>query len=88
LGKLISQCCADEAFKQRFIAEPAAVMKEAGLEVPEGVEFIVVENTDKVNYILLPVMPGELSDKLLNAVVGGHNDPSSTETSEGGWKWK
>ena len=82
LGKLISQCCADEAFKQRFIAEPTAVMKEAGLEVPEGVEFKVVENTDNVNYILLPAMLGELSDKLLDAVVGGHSDPKFADLVE------
>jgi 1,2-phenylacetyl-CoA epoxidase catalytic subunit len=36
-GKLISQCWADETLKQRFIADPAAVLMEAGLEVPEGV---------------------------------------------------
>jgi hypothetical protein len=70
-GKLVSQCWADEAFKQRFIADPAAVMKEAGLEVAEEMEFKVVENTDKVNYILLPAKPGELSDEQLDSVVGG-----------------
>gem|GEM_PF-760869 len=70
-GKLIAQCWADEAFKQRFIADPAAVMKEAGLEVPEGVEFKVAENTDKVQYILLPEKPGELSDEQLDGVSGG-----------------
>ena len=70
-GKLISQCWADEALKQRFIADPAAVLKESGLEVPEDMEFKVVENTDKVNYILLPPKPGELSDDQLDAVAGG-----------------
>ncbi len=70
-GKLVSRCWADEAFKQRFIAEPAAVMKEAGLEVPEGVEFKVVENKDKVQYILIPAKPGQLSDEQLAGMSGG-----------------
>jgi hypothetical protein len=46
-------------------------MKEAGLEVPAGVEFKVVENTDKVSYILLPPKPDELADEQLDAVSGG-----------------
>jgi len=70
-GKIIAQCWADESFKQRFIANPAAVMKEAGLEVPEGVEFKVVENTDKVQYILLPAKTCKLYDEQLDGVSGG-----------------
>jgi hypothetical protein len=35
------------------------------MEVSEGIEFKVVQNTDKVNYILLPAKPGELSDDQL-----------------------
>lgn len=34
-------------------------------------EFKVVENTDKVKYILLPPKPSELSDDQLEAVSGG-----------------
>lgn len=71
MGKIISQCWADEAFKQRFITDPAAVMKEAGLEVTEGVDIKVVENTDKENYIILPAKPANLSDEELNGVSGG-----------------
>ncbi|MEN6459901.1 MAG: NHLP leader peptide family RiPP precursor [Syntrophomonas sp.] len=71
MGKIISQCWVDEAFKQQFMADPATIMKEAGLEVPEGVEFKVVENSDKVNYILLPAKPSELTDEQLNGVSGG-----------------
>lgn len=71
MGKIISQCWADEAFKQRFISDPAAVMKEAGLEAPGGVELKVVEDSEKVNYILLPQKPDELSDELLDGVAGG-----------------
>ncbi|MEN6459902.1 MAG: NHLP leader peptide family RiPP precursor [Syntrophomonas sp.] len=71
MGKIISRCWADEAFKQQFMADPATILKEAGLEVPEGAKFKVVENTDKVNYILLPAKPSELTDEQLDGVSGG-----------------
>lgn len=79
-GKLISQCWADEAFKQRFISDPGAIMKEAGLDVPAGVELKVVEDknsivdTDTIKYILLPPKPGKLTDEQLDAVAGGGID--------------
>lgn len=71
MGKIFAQCWADETFKQRFMDDPEEILKEAGLEVPEGVAFRVVENTDKVNYILLPAKPNELSDEQLDGVAGG-----------------
>ncbi len=81
MGKLISRCWMDEAFKQRFITDPAAVMREAGLSLPAGVEFKVVENTDKINYVLLPVQPTELSYEQLDAVAGGDRSLSPWLTS-------
>ncbi|MGE5398635.1 MAG: NHLP leader peptide family RiPP precursor [Chitinophagales bacterium] len=71
MGKIISQCWTDEAFKKRFIADPATVMKEVGMELPAGVEFQVVENTDQVKYILLPPKQDELNDEQLDEVTGG-----------------
>jgi hypothetical protein len=68
---IISQCWADEAFKRRFIADPPAVMKEAGFDVPADIEFKVVENTDKINYIVLPADSSQLSDDQLDNVAGG-----------------
>ncbi len=46
-------------------------MKEEGLEVPDGMEFKVVENSDNVTYIVIPNKTEELSDEDLDAVSGG-----------------
>ncbi|MBP2638070.1 MAG: hypothetical protein H6Q72_3977 [Firmicutes bacterium] len=70
-GQIVAKCWADEAFKARFKAEPAAVFKEYGLEVPRGLK--VVENSPEVSYIVLPAKPTNLSDKQLEDIVGGSN---------------
>ena len=63
----------DEKFKKRFVAEPATVFKEFGVEVRAGVQLRVVENTDQILYLMLPAKAptGELTDADLKQVVGG-----------------
>ena len=71
-GKLVAKAWADEDFKVRLLEETAAVFKENGIEVPEGVELRVVENTDTVvNCILPPAPEGELTDAQLEGASGG-----------------
>ena len=72
MGRLIAKCWADEAFKQNLIKNPAAALKAAGIEVPEGVEIKVVENTDALVHVIVPTSStGELSDDELDNVSGG-----------------
>jgi hypothetical protein len=72
MGQVIAKAWADDAFKQRLLNDPAAVLKEEGVEIPEGVEVRVVENTDKIFYLLLPPRPlgAELSEAQLAVVAG------------------
>ena len=75
-GEILSKCWYDAAFKKRFMSEPKKVLAEFGMEVPEGLDVKVVENTDKVMYLAIPPAParpkgGELSDNQLDAVSGG-----------------
>ncbi len=74
MQQLIAQAWIDEGFKQRLLADPAAVLKEAGVEIPPGIEVRVAENTDKVFHFVLPVKPPskELSDEQLDAAAGGN----------------
>ncbi len=56
-GKIVAKAWADEAFKKRFISNPKSVLKENGIDVPEGVEFKVMESTSKLIYLVLPQAP-------------------------------
>ncbi len=74
-GEIISKCWGDAEFKKRFIADPKKILAEFGMEVPEGLNVKVVENTEDTMYLTLPPAPpkpkGELSDNQLDAVSGG-----------------
>jgi hypothetical protein len=65
MGQIIAKAWADDVFKQKLITDTAAVLTEAGIEVPTGVEVRAVENTDKVWHLVLPPKPNgkEMSDE-------------------------
>ena len=70
-GRVVAKAWSDEAFKQRLLAGPAAVLKAEGVAVPEGVELRQVENTDTVVHLTLPAKPAEISDEQLEQVAAG-----------------
>ena len=74
LAQLFAACWKDEALKARFMADPKAVMKEHGLDVPDGIDVKVVENADDCVHITLPAPPArpmDLSDDDLQGAAGG-----------------
>jgi hypothetical protein len=72
IGQIITKAWADQAFKERLLADATAVLKEQGLAVPEGVTVKAVENSDKVFHIILPQGPeGKMSDEELDTVAAG-----------------
>ena len=74
LAQLFAACWKDEALKARFMADPKAVLKEHGLDVPDGMDVKVVENADDCVHITLPAPPsghGDLSDEELSNAAGG-----------------
>jgi hypothetical protein len=70
---LVADAWADPALKKRLLENPAAVLKERGISIPEGVQVKVVEDTDKVEHFVIPTRPaeGELSEEELSSVAGG-----------------
>jgi hypothetical protein len=74
MGRIIAKAWADEAFKQRLLANATAVLKEEGVDVPEGMEVKAVENSEKVYHLVVPPKQanGELSDAELAMVSGGY----------------
>ena len=74
MNTLIAACWKDDALKQRFLSDPHAVLAEHGMDVPEGMNVNVVENTDTTVNVTLPAAPeghGELSDDELANAAGG-----------------
>ena len=74
LAQLFAACWKDEALKARFMADPKAVLKEHGLDVPDGIDVKVVENADDCVHITLPAPPAgdmDLSDDELSNAAGG-----------------
>ncbi|MEY3024095.1 MAG: hypothetical protein RJA16_921 [Planctomycetota bacterium] len=74
LAHLFAACWKDEALKARFMSDPKSVLKDYGLEVPDGMDVKVVENADDCVYITLPPAPrrnADLSDDELSNAAGG-----------------
>ena len=56
------------------MSDPKAVLAEHGIDVPDGIDVNVVENSDNTVHITMPQAPagaGELSDEELSNVAGG-----------------
>lgn len=72
-GKVIASAWSDDAYKARLVADPKAVLTEAGIELEDGVDVQVVEDTASVRHLVLPAAPaeGELSEDALEQVAGG-----------------
>ena len=74
LADLFAACWKDEALKQRFMSDPKAVLAEYGMDVPDGMDVNVVENTDTTVHITMPAPPSggmNLSDEELSNAAGG-----------------
>ena len=74
LSSLFSACWKDEALRARFMSEPKAVLAEYGMDVPDGMDVNVVENSANTVHITMPAPPaahGELSDEELSHAAGG-----------------
>ena len=75
MNTLIAACWKDDALKQRFLSDPHAVLAEHGMDVPEGINVNVVENTDNTVHVTLPAAPeghANLSDEELGNAAGGN----------------
>jgi hypothetical protein len=63
-SQLIARVWSDDDFKQRLMVDPRGVLAEFGIEVPEGTDINVVEDTARVRHLVLPPSPAnELTDE-------------------------
>ena len=73
-SKLIEKALKDPAFRARLVADPkAAVEKELGRKLPDGVSVRVLEDSPQTVHLVLPAaLPkGQLDDAELESVAGG-----------------
>ncbi|HEX2076915.1 MAG TPA: NHLP leader peptide family RiPP precursor [Longimicrobium sp.] len=61
VAEVVDRATFDPAFRQQLLSAPAATLQGAGIEVPDGLEVRVVENTGRVRHIVLPQKPEGLS---------------------------
>ncbi len=85
VSKLVARAWLDEVFKERFISEPTAILKENGLTLPSNVEVRVNEqtlgetltstsaspNSNLVYEITLPPKPASLIDQQIQSWANG-----------------
>ncbi len=72
IAKAIARAWRDPEYKAKLLGDPHAALAEAGIEIPEGTQVKVVENTADIRHIVLPVAPeGELSDEEIERLAGG-----------------
>ena len=57
MGQIITKAWNDESFKRRLLADAGTVLREEGVDIPEGLQVRVVENTEKLINIVIPVKP-------------------------------
>lgn len=60
ISRIVAKCWMDDSFKKRFVEDPAAVLKDEGITVPDGVKIRVLEDTSDQRSIILPAKPDDL----------------------------
>ena len=69
---VIARANADPEFRKQLLKDTRKAFKDVlGLDLPAGVEVKAVEETGSCFYLVLPVVPNELSDEDLAKVAGG-----------------
>jgi len=74
-SELVKRAWSDDQLKQRLLNDPEPLLRESGVEIPEGTKPRVVVDKDTVSVEFLPktAQEGELTENALGAVVGGDN---------------
>jgi hypothetical protein len=82
-AQLIQKAMTDPAFKARLLADPKATLEAwYGRTMPAGLSVEVLQETPQKVFLVLPAAgTGEVSDKELEAMAGGLDDPETSPTS-------
>jgi hypothetical protein len=69
IAQIVSRACVDEVFRYRLLSDPARMLRAEGVLIAKGVEVRILEDTDNVVHVVLPVKPSaqELSEEQFKA---------------------
>ena len=54
-AEVIAKAWKDETYRDRLVAEPSAVLTEAGINLRAGTTVTVRENSERIHYLAIPV---------------------------------
>jgi len=57
---ILAKAWADQEYKRRLLADPAAVAREEGVPIPAGLTLKVVEDAPGTRTLVLPPQPSDL----------------------------
>lgn len=65
IAQIVSRAWRDEVFRYRLLSDPARTLRAEGVSIPQGVEVRILEDTDQVLHVVLPIKPSsqELSEE-------------------------
>jgi len=76
LSKVIAKAWNDPEFKSVLLGDPVKVLTEMGISIPKDVNVRIVEDTDNLIHMILPLPPTEeLTMDELNRLSGGISWP-------------
>lgn len=81
--EVIARTWFDPEFKKKVIDDPSTVLREAGIDIPEGVDAVIAEETPKKWVFVLPCKPQELSSSDLQAAQENLEGPNSCISTGG-----
>ena len=58
INKVIAKAWTDDEYKAKLLDDPHAALADAGIDVPEGVTVLVMENTADTVHLVVPPAPG------------------------------
>jgi hypothetical protein len=74
LSQLASRASTDRNFKQKLVNDPAPLLRENGIEIPDCTEPRVVADKESISFEFVPQQfsGAELTESALSAVAGGN----------------
>ena len=82
VGAITAACSRDSDLRSRVKADPKSALSEEGVELPFD-DVKVVEDTPEITHVPLTAPGSEMSDKQMEAVVGG--GPQVDFSRPGAW---